>query len=77
MKTLLDISTTTGAWVSNELETVSSVMSEHLKNKHQMSQFVDERVTVHSPEDELIVVIKCESHEGVSCASGLSCARER
>ena len=34
MKTLLDISTTTGAWLSNELETVSGVMSEHLKNKH-------------------------------------------
>ena len=77
MKTLFDMSTTTGVWLSDELVTVSDVMSKHLKNKHQMSQFVDERVTVHSPEDELIVVIKCESHEGVSCASGLSCARER
>ncbi len=34
VKTVVDMTSTTGAWLSNELAEVSTVMSRHLKNKH-------------------------------------------
>ena len=34
MKTLIDMTSRVGSWLSKELDEVSIVMSEHLKNKH-------------------------------------------
>ena len=34
MKTLVDMGSPVGAWLSNELDSVSSILSDHLKNKH-------------------------------------------
>jgi len=48
MKTLMDMSTGVGAWLSEELTEVSCVISDHLKNKHRAVNDICEELSAYS-----------------------------